>query len=60
MCKLIIFAIFIGGEYIKERILLIFILLIFFTSLGSVAASDEMISDNLTSDVSLDDSFNIL
>ena len=59
MCKLIIFAIFIGGEYIKERILLIFILLIFFTSLGSVAASDEMISDNLTSDVSLDDSFNI-
>ena len=45
-----------GGEYIKERILLIFVLLIFFTSLGSAVASDDIISDNLTSDINLDDS----
>ena len=51
ICKFIIFAIFIGGEYIKERILLILVLLIFFTSLGSAAATSDIVSENLTSDV---------
>ena len=40
-----------GGEYIKERILLILVLLIFFTSLGSAAATSDIASENLTSDV---------
>lgn len=47
------FYLFVGGEYIKERILTILIVLIFFTSLGSaVASSDNDLS--VLSDGSLD------
>ena len=35
------------------------IFLIFFTSLGSAVASDELMSDNMTSDITLDDSLTI-